>query len=55
VGAIPFEAKPARYLLVMVAAPTKLPATTASGPDAGVAGACAQARCTLASGWVEIR
>jgi serine/threonine-protein kinase len=55
VSGIPFEAKPARYLLVMLAAPTKLPATSAAGPDPGVAAACAQARCTLASGWVEIR
>lgn len=55
VAAIPFEAKPARYLLVLVAAPSTLPGATAQGAGRGMASACGGGACQLASGWVEVR
>ncbi|WP_197042285.1 hypothetical protein, partial [Sandarakinorhabdus oryzae] len=55
VSAIPFEAKPARYLLVLVAAPSTLPAATAQGAGGGMASACGNRACQLTSGWIEVR
>jgi serine/threonine-protein kinase len=54
-SAIPFEAKPARYLLVLVASRQKLFAATNNGADAGMAAACRDGGCKLASGWIEVR
>ena len=54
-SAIPFEAKPARYLLVLVAAPSTLPAATAKGAGGGMAATCRNRACQLTSGWIEVR
>jgi hypothetical protein len=54
-SAIPFEAKPARYLLVLVASRQKLPTATAAGAAAGMADACRNGACRLTSGWIEVR
>ena len=55
VSAIPFEAKPARYLLVLVAANSVLPGAGAQGAAPGMAAACANNACQLTSGWIEVR
>jgi eukaryotic-like serine/threonine-protein kinase len=55
VSAIPFEAKPARYLLVLVAAQSKLPAATAQGAGGGMGAACRGGTCQMTSGWIEVR
>jgi hypothetical protein len=54
-GALPFSAKPARYLAVLVASSTELPVVTARGDQATLRQACTKQDCTLASGWIEIR
>ena len=54
-SAIPFEAKPDRYLIVLVASPSTLPAATDQGAGPGMASACGGGRCQLTSGWIEVR
>jgi serine/threonine-protein kinase len=55
VGAIDFERKPGRYLLVLVAAPQSLPEVTATGAPPSLASACRNNACQLTSGWIEVR
>ncbi|MEI6486832.1 MAG: serine/threonine-protein kinase [Sphingomonadales bacterium] len=55
VSAIPYEAKPSRYLLVLVSSPGKLPSATPAGADSGMAPACRGGACQLTSGWIEVR
>ncbi|WP_310497899.1 serine/threonine-protein kinase [Sandarakinorhabdus sp.] len=53
-NAIAYEPKPNRYLMVMIASPTRLPEVTAAGPPPSLAQTCASGGCTLTSGWIEV-
>ena len=55
VGSIPFDRKPGRYLLMLVAAARPLPDATAAGASPQMAAACRNNACQLTSGWIEVR
>ncbi len=52
-SALAFDAKPGRYLAVLVAGPEALPPVTADGAN-GLAAKCGSGGCAMTSGWIEI-
>ena len=55
VSGIPFDRKPGRYLLMLVAASSALPEVTPAGAPPSLATACRNNACQLTSGWIEVR
>lgn len=55
VSGIPFDRKPGRYLLMLVAASKSLPEVTPAGAPPSLAAACRNNACQLTSGWIEVR